>query len=281
MRLIISGDGFDEADFSVAQQEHPDGVLLDASTSSSEFLPGGGFLRRGHIPNPQGAHSRTMQSMRPPTARAHAVTRRTNPEPHTPSKAVDSRDQTAQGQTHGEAVPLPQHGRTDNTWQSVTPLQLAHSSSIGGTGILRSTSSSPHRRGNPQPLDVVPDNTPPSVVSNSVEHDLPIGFFTARAAESVQNMSGLPLKPPAFNPRLESPSIRKTAGVDHTKTKPMEREAIIALPGAIQPRSNFVNPQMDKARRVGMPVVAASPLQNRNLYKPPQIKRAAEKNVDQ
>ena len=112
--------------------------------------------------------------------------------------------------------------------------------------------------------------------SSSFEHDPPIGFFTARAAESLQNGCGLPLKAPAFNPHSESPSIRKTAGVDHTKTKPVGREAVGALPQPAVPRANFVNPQIDKTRRVGMPMAAASPLQNRSSYKPPQMKRLGE-----
>lgn len=108
------------------------------------------------------------------------------------------------------------------------------------------------------------------------EHDPPTGFFTARAAESIQNAVGMPLKAPAFNPHLESPSIRKTAGVDHTKTKPVEKE-VVRQP----PRPNFVNPQTDKARRVGMPVGTGSPLQNRNSYRAPQMKRQVEMNIAQ
>lgn len=108
------------------------------------------------------------------------------------------------------------------------------------------------------------------------EHDPPIGFFTARAAESLQNGPRVPLKGTAFNPHLESPSIRKTAGVDHTKTKPVGREAVGGAPQAPVPRANYVNPQSDKTRRVGMPMGAPSPLQNRGSYKPPQMKRPVE-----
>ncbi len=121
-------------------------------------------------------------------------------------------------------------------------------------------------------------------------HEPPVGFFTARAAESLQNPNAVPPDVPVFNPRLESPSIRKTVGVDHTKSKPVNRELV----GAPQPpaplansttpnappanRTNFVNPQVDASRKIGMPGAAASPLQNRNSYKPPQMKRPAESN---
>lgn len=123
---------------------------------------------------------------------------------------------------------------------------------------------------------------PPSAASNAFPHEPPVGFFTARVAETVQTASSLPLEAPSFNPHLESPSIRKTAGIDHSKTKPVGRDIVGGppFPAVMSPasRPNFVNPQADKARRVGMPVGAASPLSNRGSYKPPQMKRVAEGN---
>ncbi|KAL8674251.1 MAG: hypothetical protein Q9168_001318 [Polycauliona sp. 1 TL-2023] len=124
--------------------------------------------------------------------------------------------------------------------------------------------------------------TPPP--ATSVNGDPPVGFFTARAAEAIQSASGPLPQAPSFNPHLESPSIRKTAGVDHSKTKPVARDLIGAPPPpAVSPagRLNFANPQADKTRRVGMPGGAASPLANRSSYKPPQMKRPAEGNAMQ
>lgn len=129
-----------------------------------------------------------------------------------------------------------------------------------------------------------PENTPPSDSSNTADHNNPpVGFFTARAAESLQKGAALPSNVPVFNPHLESPSIRKTAGIDHTKSKPVRAETIVGAPNPPPPPpagatniprgGNFVNPQADMNRRVGMPVGAASPLQNRGSYKPPQMKR--------
>lgn len=109
-----------------------------------------------------------------------------------------------------------------------------------------------------------------------------MGFYTARVAETVQNAAGVPMQVPSFNPHLESPSIRKTAGIDHSKTKPVGKDIVGAppSPAVMSPasRPNFVNPQADKTRRVGMPVGAASPLSNRSLHKPLQIKRVVEGN---
>ncbi|KAL9585161.1 MAG: hypothetical protein Q9212_001686 [Teloschistes hypoglaucus] len=116
----------------------------------------------------------------------------------------------------------------------------------------------------------------------SINVDPPVGFFTARAAECIQGSPAAPLKAPPFNPHLESPSIRKTAGIDHSKTKPVSRDIVVAppLPTAVAHAARstgFVNSQVDKTRRLGMPAVAtAGPLSNRNSYKPPQLKRPAE-----
>jgi DNA repair and recombination protein RAD52 len=115
-----------------------------------------------------------------------------------------------------------------------------------------------------------------------------------------------------FNPRAESPSIRKTPGIDHTKSKPLARNgqhvppavtaegdmpvdaaaaaaaAAPALPPAVGPpavvggamprpgppmtRGSVINPQFDQTRRIGAPG-ASSPLANRNQYRPPTMKR--------
>lgn len=123
-----------------------------------------------------------------------------------------------------------------------------------------------------------PTSYSPSInLSGTSEHEPPAGFFTARAAETLQNARGKPLQAPAFNPHLESPSIRKTAGVDHSKTKPVNRDLISVPPVPVPPLRagvNVINPQADKARKLGMPGGQVSPLQNRGSYKPPtQMKR--------
>ena len=136
------------------------------------------------------------------------------------------------------------------------------------------------------PPSRAPQNLPPNNAhsnettsldsSNTSDHEPPVGFFTARAAESLQSGPPSAVKAPAFNPYLESPSIRKTAGVDHTKTKPVGRDLVGVPPAPAVPRASFTNPQSDKMRKVGLPMTAASPLQNRGSYKPPQMKRLAE-----
>lgn len=289
---MFAGDEFDEADFSVAHQEHPDEVSLDASTSLEDVQAQNGFSRKGQNPVPQIAHDRNVPQMRPPAAQRQHMTSGSAPKPQTPSrgtnpdtvmltKSVEPNIGFIQGQRKAEAISIQQQRRKANNCQPLPALQASHNATLDIAGAPRSAPASPHMRGNSERTDAVPHNTPPAISLGGAEYEPHVGFFTARAAESVQNISGLPLKAPIFNPHLESPSIRKTAGVDHTKTLPVGKDTVTASPIAIPPRSNFINPQADKARRVGMPVGTANHLQNRNSYKPPQIKRPVEMNMAQ
>lgn len=113
------------------------------------------------------------------------------------------------------------------------------------------------------------------------------GFFSARGLNKdgldIEGPVPLPVHElPIFNPNAESPSIRKTPGVDHSKTRPLNRE-LRHVPGSIQPnpvpapttRPNIINPQLDAARRIGAPG-SPSPGGNRGMYKPPTMKRPSE-----
>lgn len=58
-----------------------------------------------------------------------------------------------------------------------------------------------------------------------------VGFLSARAVKQIvgqedvekAKLPSAPLSTQAFNPNAESPSIRKTPGIDHTKSKPVNR----------------------------------------------------------
>lgn len=141
-----------------------------------------------------------------------------------------------------------------------------------------------------------------------------VGFFSARAVtqlpESIVQGSSetAPIVPQGqllFNPKAESPSIRKTPGIDHTSSKPLSRSGQHVPPAASQSpapatsaatvnsgsngssftsvrpsvggagagRGNMVNPSLDHARRIGAPGAPGSPLGNRGSYKPPSMKR--------
>jgi DNA repair and recombination protein RAD52 len=145
--------------------------------------------------------------------------------------------------------------------------------------------SAPHspaqaKRPFPGSLEETPENRDGQPVVES-------GFFSARAVAMVPEVSngdGPPTVPlanlPTFNPHAESPSIRRTPGIDHTSTKPLSKE-LKHVPSSTQAgaatspapnRTNIVNPQLDAARRIGAPG-SPSPMANRSSYRPPTMKR--------
>jgi DNA repair and recombination protein RAD52 len=123
---------------------------------------------------------------------------------------------------------------------------------------------------------------------------IPAGFVTGRSASFLtQAAEGKAVvQPAAFNPHAESPSIRRTQGVNPNKSAPIMRESLnSALANAANGpqqqnqqqnngpnRSNFVNPAVDPTRRIGMPGGGGPP--NRGAYKPPSaVKRPALTDV--
>ncbi|TQV93961.1 RAD52 DNA repair protein RADC [Cordyceps javanica] len=133
-------------------------------------------------------------------------------------------------------------------------------------------------------------------------------FFSARAVtvDANQSSSIPPNKQQLFNPKAESPSIRKTPGIDHSSSKPLTRSGQHVPPpsqtgsssaatpsrlsaaggphgglgtsattaaGGLASKGHVVHPGLDHARRIGAPGGPASPLANRNSYKPPTMKR--------
>lgn len=141
---------------------------------------------------------------------------------------------------------------------------------------------------------------PPGAVPETV------GFFSAKAVsrlpeDAIQGASNgriaMPQAQQAFNPKAESPSIRKTPGIDHNSSKPVSKSGQHVAPpssqasaapsgntGGFTPvrpsfsssqsgRGNMVNPSLDHARRLGAPGGPGSPLANRGSYRPPTMKR--------
>ena len=278
--LINVGDEFDEVDLSVSHGEHPDEIMLEPSVNSAQVgrrpslsrntrKSSVGMTPTKTVPRLPPAQRQPLASIPAPGPRTPISAGPTNgAQPNNLMQAQQPQQRPLPPQQQGPAAPRqpqnPQPPLPINLPQNVGPISRPEPRSL----IQHLTQ---------QPTNSHSDGASSSDSSDTADHELPVGFFTARAAESVQNVSGMPIKAPAFDPHLESPSIRKTASVDHTKTKPVGRESVGApsMP-APAPRVNFGNPQADKTRRVGMPVGAASSMQNRVSYKPPQMKRPAE-----
>ena len=269
--------------------EHPDEVSLDAPNPSVRFSRNASPIKDSPAPAFQRINSSNAQQPRPPSTRMQPIPPiSTNGIPNPSIVSASNNPQMTRQSPIMQPNQSNMHRTPQLNPQTATSNRAQGQNQFFGQSVPHAAVNSigpssrhhdPSHAGN-QTLE----GTPPARSSGPVEVDQPVGFFTARAAESLQKAAGVPPNIPQFNPHAESPSIRKTAGVDHTKTKPVGREMMGAAAPSLPPiRANFVNPQTDQARRIGMPVAAGSPLQNRTSYKPPQMtmKRPAESNENQ
>ncbi|RFU25321.1 hypothetical protein B7463_g11014, partial [Scytalidium lignicola] len=267
---------FDDADFSVPQDpdSHPDEVIL-APTTSNDSRSSKAPLTNTNQRN----HNQPLAN--PP----QVIT-------------VPSRIQTgiqAADRSRGSSVPPQQPPQTPNK---------GFSRSVSGSGVQIRP---PNETGPPRNVHPLQNgigrvlNQPSRIAAeaavttgdepSSDKTLLPppgAGFFSARAAANLTESSSgnndtAPKIPtanlPAFNPHAESPSIRKTPGVDHNTSKPIGKD-LLSRPsqtpsGTIPPRPNIFNPQLDTNRKIGVPG-SPSVLTNRGQYRPPTFKRPIE-----
>lgn len=309
----FGGNPFDDTDFT-----HPDEVRLDeasnvgeASAKKAIVAPvNGGLQQRQGVPRMQ-----SMPQLPAPNVNAPPPVQNPQP-PQRPPGPVRPPINLAQPQ----ANPLPPpHAQAMNNQQRPQPhpapgqLRAEHHSS----GNI-STTGPPYNNMNQQQQQQRAGNVPSRISSMGEQTDQqdlsaprmpppgnPEGFVTGRSVDLLDQPPGT--RPPnssmAFNPHADSPSIRRTQGVNPGKSAPVLRQAIngaaatngqhppapmpAPLPGQNAPpqqqqqsnglngaaaavRTNYVNPSLDMNRRVGMPPSAAShTIQNRTNYKPP------------
>lgn len=282
---------FDEVDFNIVDEEHPDEVSVPQSER----------------PTPQVSNRPSPHSMQPPSrplSRSHSAGNPPRP-PQTPGQVAA---RSGPQNNSNQVVSRPQH-----------PLQQQKNQNRpqgGPSGqASNSSGSGPHQ-------------TPPQAAGqNAAPPPEGVGFFSARAVKQFSGpteneeakLPAAPLGAQAFNPHADSPSIRKTPGIDHTKSKPVGRNGQHVAPsqkadsdagggnistattalgagagkggpagnagggfGAVAgrqqgpnpaQRGNMVNPQLNQARRIGAPLGPSSPMANRGQYRPPTIKR--------
>jgi DNA repair and recombination protein RAD52 len=105
-----------------------------------------------------------------------------------------------------------------------------------------------------------------------------VGFFSARAAE---HLDGDNITTAASNPNLrfnmhsESPSIRKTAGVDHSRSSKLLREGLQQEP--LPPPQGMTHPRPDMARPTSFAPHSPMGRPQTNQYRPP-TRRGPESN---
>lgn len=265
----------DEADFNITEGGNPDEVLLPASnTSSNERGQNSTSNNNTGMQPPQGGIARSGS-----TGSIHPRQPQT-PHAQPPPRPVANNSSEAQNNP-SNASSRPQAQQL-NQRKPPAPQQNNRPTGQPPTGQLTAA---------PQPAG---QNTgAPETV----------GFFSARAVKHLPEeaiVSGNIALGAAqtFNLHAESPSIRKTPGIDHSRSKPLAKNGHHVPPavsgdapsvpsstpgglagprgmprqGPPMTRGNVINPQLDQSRRIGVPG-SPNPLANRGQYRPPTMKR--------
>ncbi|OTB08912.1 hypothetical protein M426DRAFT_6943 [Hypoxylon sp. CI-4A] len=257
-------EDFNIADFGVAEDGHPDEVVLPASHGTSSYeksqtLPtGNGSDRNASYPT---SASKPMQPPPKPVAQPPRP-------PHTPNQPAPRPGAPMQGRQNPQQYPKPPN--------------------LANHAIQQSASNSR-------------TNTPPP---NGAAPPEQVSFFSARSVKKLPEDAPpdativTPQGAKPFDPRLDSPSIRKTPGIDHNSSKPVSRSGQHVPPvkreqeqqrgpgggstgggfssasGSGPGRPSMGGGALNNARQIGAPGVG-SPMGNRGHYKPLTVKRPA------
>jgi len=279
----FGGNDLDDTDFS-----HPDEVRLDDSIAMESPA------QRQAQSNAQRNGVQRMPSM--PDLRAPNI------QPPQPPQGLQGPQKPPAVQRPPMNANQPQPGRMlpPKTPGKPQPSAVANGTT-GFDGAGTRSHSSSAEDGHPQQeknggMNGQPEDYQPPMPTEPPAGVL-AGFVTGRSASLLNQASegkAAANAPAAFNPHAESPSIRRTQGVNPGKSAPIMRESLgTALanastvppqqqgnnggaPGPGPNRANFTNPSIDPTRRIGMP--GGGP--NRGAYKPPSaVKRPALTDV--
>ena len=286
-------DDFDEVDFSVSHEDSGEPTLDVGSkldhTGSNNNKAHGISAAIAPLDESRGLPQKTQNHTNPPsgvTAHLDASFDSDVSKTILNSTKVNKPSSTAVQHQKPAQAPLPQQRGPGHVLKHQAQLQ-SHRPHTDVNGDNRALGAPGPQlaslKGLQDAHNAVSSATSLNSMSVAMELEPPVGFFTARAAETIQSSTGLPSKSASFNPHLESPSIRKTVGVDHSKTKPVGKDVIGASPSHILSpamRPNIVHPQVEKPRRIGMPLSTNNIIPNRGSYRPPQMKRPAEEDAE-
>ncbi|KAI1490269.1 hypothetical protein F5X96DRAFT_637267 [Biscogniauxia mediterranea] len=294
---------FDMVDFGVTEDGHPDEVVLPASHDQGTNSNSTHSNDRSQ-PVPVGSRSSTNSAaprpMQPPVSRPTAQPPRP---PQTPNQPAQR--------------PGPQFQGRPNPQQQQPPRPPSHASN---TAQQAAAAAATANRSNTPPINAAAAN-PPNGGSGAPSE--PVAFFSARSVKDIPEdappgtASINPQAAKIFDPHADSPSIRKTPGIDHRTSKPVGRNGQHVPPitagggagnnnkggdGPPQPQPPLAQPRLlpphnnaaAAASGPGRPPAAAmnpalgharqigapagSPLGNRGQYRPLTMKRPAPSN---
>ncbi|KAK2753369.1 DNA repair protein rad52 [Onygenales sp. PD_40] len=244
----FGSDLFDEADFGGSESVHPDEVTLDTELferpqpnqrqASSVSHPPQRNQPRPVVRqlNPAVTPSKPDRSMvgapvpgaqpdLPPVAGDRIS--RPNPPPttsaphHTPSNFQTPSISRPQQVPRNEIKPVPMQ-QPNHITNLPPPLPNHQPKPNLDTTIKGNQTHSPTKAPSPHSSQIAEDKRPEDPV---------VGFYSARAADALRNNPYSASKSaPTFDPRFDSPSIRRTAGINHNTSAPVPRTAVGITP---------------------------------------------------
>jgi DNA repair and recombination protein RAD52 len=257
--LNMAGDLFDEVDLVVTTAGSPDEIIcLDPDPlRNQQRLPPAAQAR------PQGNVSRHLAqdiatASKPENSWIAGPT--TRQQPATPQRAVSPAVRQNMAPNHPVAmqrkaasITAPQQYRQNalvNHAQSKT-IQESVSNFPGGLGPETSNNPTMPKIQSNDAQGQIPQGSPLNT-ETKLQTDLSKGFYSARAVDMLRENPTAPTAP-QFDPRFESPSIRKTVGVDHSRSLPITRPMLAATTSTASSNRTSVNPSADMHRKIGAP----------------------------
>ncbi|KAJ5081565.1 hypothetical protein NUU61_009829 [Penicillium alfredii] len=224
----FGSDLFDEADFVVGNTGNPDEITIEPDVQRQPPTPMNNPAPNG--PAPGRFNSAAVTPSKPERWTPGGATGRPVPpngRPNLSAMPDQSAAQRRPGPGPGQAQNIP------NARPSVPPIAQGNAAQ---PPIKRESAAGANQ-------DMQPPQSTPSA-----------GFYSARAVDLLRdNPNNVPSAAPQFDPHADSPSIRKTAGVDHTKSVPISKPMLASASPATNNSRDFVNPATDMQRRLGAP----------------------------
>ncbi|XHG00628.1 hypothetical protein AWENTII_004059 [Aspergillus wentii] len=252
----FGSDLFDEADFVDTTGGNPDEITLEPETQRRQLPP-------TPMNGPNNAQRMPLNNMpRPPGRPDAAVVTPSKPErawtpapinrqPAAPAMNGRPNPPTANNQymAQRQSAPVPTPQQNFQNPRVAPPAQSRSSQEVappgGGGQVPIKRELGPNvNDGNAQ------NNLAPGTPSFDPQRPPSASFFSARAVDMLRDN---PNSAPQFDPHAESPSIRKTAGVDHTKSVPISKPMLNGPSPATNNARDFVNPSADTHRKIGAP----------------------------
>ncbi|KAI0179369.1 recombination protein Rad52 [Hypoxylon sp. FL1284] len=264
---------FDMVDFGVTEEGHPDEVVLPGSHAASSNDKSQPLPMTNNGDRSISSASNASRPMQPPPRPAVQPARH----PQTPNQPPQRPAGPIQGRPTPQQYPRPP----------------THANSAAQQAGANNNTNSPRQFGT-----ITPDS---------------VSFFSARTIKSIPEDAPAEAKvrlaqaAKLFNTQSESPSIRKTPGIDHNSSKPVSRTGQHVPPvqrdpeqqqgpSGPTPNSGFTsaagsgpgrpgaggvgNPALNHTRQIGAPGGAGSPPANRGQYRPLTVKRPAPGGPD-